>query len=780
MPVSATRRWILAALTAAALVVAGVSLRGAVRWYERPFAGILLDPDGVVSNLGLPSWEGVQQGLRYPDRLIEVEGFPVEVSPGHYRSDAWDSAIEDAVRAGRPSVRARFETRSGTRELELGLRPLDALSWWLYAGMPMFVASLYVGAALIAISASPRGKLARAFAKTVLFGALFLFSLFDYHTSRELVPFFLIAYALAPMGSFVLPLRLPDDVPLLARRPWLTGVADAAGSLLALGMLTLLATGRPTVALRDVCAVLFGVSLLFFGATFVGRFARAEGVRRRTLRALILAMVPPHLVIGLGFFLAMFGASWSTIWYAIPALALTPLSSVVAFVRYDLWGSRALLSRPVTRLVIAGVMLAFTVALCAACAPLAGVPIGGALKVAAPAAVLGAGLVVYALGAGDRKLFPARAEYKPTIEQLSEELTLVTDPDEVAGAVERTARRWLPCDKVAFRRVEVPPEEAGEDVEESADSSGERAILCRPLEPRGEDLALTVSFRGRPLGVIEVGQKRGGALFTSEDIDLLRTIGNLAAVAMAHALSYAELERRRREQVAALRDEREALIETLAAEITHEVRYPINFFRSIFKRSPGGHRLDAEEVEIGCEEVERLERLVMGLRRVTHRRLDRRTLRVEELVNKAEMLLRDQLGKRRLDVRLDGPLELRCDPDQVTQVLVNLISNGLDAAGDRGAVGVIWTATGAGTELVVWDTGPGITGDPARIFAPWYTTKPRGTGLGLAITHRLVRAHGWSICQDRRDGRTRFVVSIPAADVVEARELPPQASEEVA
>jgi signal transduction histidine kinase len=310
--------------------------------------------------------------------------------------------------------------------------------------------------------------------------------------------------------------------------------------------------------------------------------------------------------------------------------------------------------------------------------------------------------------------------------------------------------------------------------------------VCRPAERDGEagvssaELALTVSFRGRTLGVLEVGRKPGGALFTSEDIDLLRTIGNLAAVALAHALSYAELERRRREQAAAWRDEREALIETLAAEITHEVRYPINFFRSIFKRGSIGQRLDAEEVEIGCEEVERLERLVMGLRRVAHRRLERRSLRIEELLNRAEMLLRDQLGRRRVEVRVEGAPELRCDPDQVTQVLVNLLSNGLDAAGERGTVGVIWSGSSVGADLVVWDTGPGISGDPSRIFAPWYTTKPRGTGLGLAITHRLVRAHGWTISVERRDGRTRFVVAIPATDVVEAAKAAHVSEEEVA
>jgi nitrogen-specific signal transduction histidine kinase len=67
---------------------------------------------------------------------------------------------------------------------------------------------------------------------------------------------------------------------------------------------------------------------------------------------------------------------------------------------------------------------------------------------------------------------------------------------------------------------------------------------------------------------------------------------------------------------------------------------------------------------------------------------------------------------------------------------------------------------------VVWDDGPGFEGDAARLFAPWFTTKPRGTGLGLAITQRIVRAHGWTIDAERAGARTRFVVAIPPSDVL--------------
>lgn len=356
-----------------------------------------------------------------------------------------------------------------------------------------------------------------------------------------------------------------------------------------------------------------------------------------------------------------------------------------------------------------------------------------------------------ALAASDRGIFASRAEYKPTIEQLSEELTEVHAPEDVALAVERTVRRWLSC-----KRVEYVAAPVKEHVDASAAAPGRR------------DLAIDVSFRGATLGVLRVGEKAGGALFTSEDVDLLRTIANQAALALAHAHAYAELETRRRQQVAAWRDERAALVETLASEIAHEVRYPINFFRSLFRRGPGA--LDAEEVDIGSEEVDRLERLVAGLRRVTERHLERRPVALDEIAARVETLLRDELRGRKLDVAVSEAVVLRCDPDQVTQILVNLVVNALEATEPAQAIGIRWTRAAGGGELAVWDHGAGFTCETSELFAPWFTTKPRGTGLGLAITHRLVRAHGWSIDASRQDGTTRFTVSIPSSDVVEARE----------
>jgi signal transduction histidine kinase len=343
--------------------------------------------------------------------------------------------------------------------------------------------------------------------------------------------------------------------------------------------------------------------------------------------------------------------------------------------------------------------------------------------------------------------------YKQAIFTLSEELTTMTDPQQVAAAVERTVRRWLPGTRAQLR---------------VAAAEGEA-----PLSWKGaaaDELALPAYFAGRNVGWLVVSRPDGVA-HSGDELELLRTVANQAALALAHARGYAELEQRRQQQAAAWQTERIALVETVAAEIAHEVRYPINFFRSVFRRGKGNAILDDEEIDIGCEEVERLERLVSGLRRIAASRIERRTLAVADLVARFETLLRDALRGRELRVDVPPGAALRCDPHQTTQLLVNLVANAIEATALGGSLGVVWAAGPAGAKLMVWDDGPGFDGDASRLFAPWFTTKPRGTGLGLAITQRIVRAHGWSIDADRTEGRTRFVVSVPPTDVVEAEPI---------
>jgi signal transduction histidine kinase len=741
--------WVIALVGA---TVGAISLQQAVRWYQHPFPGVLITPQVIVSSIGLPTWSGIEQGLRFPDRPLSIDGIGVQ------DVKTWDRAVDDATRNGATSVHVRFDTAGGERDVDLRLERLDSVSWWLYGGMMIFTGGLWTLAAIIAASTSS-GGLARTFAKAATLGALYIFTFFDAHTTRTMFPLAYAAYAYLPFAVLSLALRLPDDVPLVAKHPSVLRLFDAAGLTLAGITLVRSWLDIPAVTVLNICTTLLGGALIAFVAILGGRFVRASGARRETIGVLLRSMATPFVVVGLGVLVARFSSrDATTAFFAIPAMALAPIATGVAFARYNLWGSRAILSRVLTRTVAGGVACVLAVGVGAAFAASLGIAFRGALVAASLGALISAPLVYIATRTVERRFFPAVTEYKPTIEQLSEELTSITDPKEVGLAVERTVRRWLPCERVGFLTANEPAAGASSSPRNLGGGHG-----------NGEDqdsLSIPASFGGRTLGWLSVGRKRGGALFTTDDVDLLGTIANQAGLALAHAHSYAELEQRRQQQAAQWQTERLALVETVAAEIAHEVRYPINFFRSVFRRDAANATLDAEEIDIGCEEVDRLERLVSGLRRMVGYRIDRRIMPVTDLAARAEMLLRDALAGRSLEVEVPPDAALRCDSDQITQVLVNLVANAIDATGARGRVGVAWNIDEEGAELVVWDDGPGFETDPSHLFTAWFTTKPRGTGLGLAITQRIVRAHGWGIDAVRVEGRTRFVVTIPVSDVI--------------
>jgi two-component system NtrC family sensor kinase len=106
-----------------------------------------------------------------------------------------------------------------------------------------------------------------------------------------------------------------------------------------------------------------------------------------------------------------------------------------------------------------------------------------------------------------------------------------------------------------------------------------------------------------------------------------------------------------------------------------------------------------------------------------------------------------------------------CNPAKINQVVMNLLTNAIDACAGGGEVTVRTVADERGVAIEVTDTGPGI--DPAirdRIFDPFFTTKPigEGTGLGLSISYGIAREHGGAIDVDSTPGKgARFALRLP-------------------
>ncbi len=98
-----------------------------------------------------------------------------------------------------------------------------------------------------------------------------------------------------------------------------------------------------------------------------------------------------------------------------------------------------------------------------------------------------------------------------------------------------------------------------------------------------------------------------------------------------------------------------------------------------------------------------------------------------------------------------GPeVRLEADPDQLQQLLINLIRNAVEASQQTGgAVRIGWRVHAQALDLVVQDEGPGIA-NPANLFVPFFTTKAGGSGIGLALSRQIAEAHGGTLTLENR------------------------------
>ena len=223
-----------------------------------------------------------------------------------------------------------------------------------------------------------------------------------------------------------------------------------------------------------------------------------------------------------------------------------------------------------------------------------------------------------------------------------------------------------------------------------------------------------------------------------------------------------------------LQQERLAVLGRLVASVVHEVNNPlavIDFALELLRR-------DAELTAFQQEMAGRIEEEIHRLRDLTEwilpfssgRKGPRRLVNLNTLIEEMLGLLRFELQREAvsLDIELSDLPLVSVDPQQIRQVLINLVTNAAHAMGGRGVVTIRTGRSGDdGVELTVSDTGPGIP--PAlrtQVFTPFFTSKPEGegTGLGLYICSHIVAGHDGTLSiDDAPGGGAQFIIRLPVA-----------------
>jgi len=238
----------------------------------------------------------------------------------------------------------------------------------------------------------------------------------------------------------------------------------------------------------------------------------------------------------------------------------------------------------------------------------------------------------------------------------------------------------------------------------------------------------------------------------------------------------AELERRVAERTDALRasqareiqHEKMAAFGLLAAGIAHEVGNPLAALSSLIqmlqRRGPDDYT--AEKLELADRQLRRIQRTIRELVDFSRPASSARSrVRASEVVEEALGIAKyyQRTKQRAISTDLDSTLPpVRAVRDHLTQVVLNLVLNAIDATDTGGRIHLRGRSENGWLSLSIEDEGRGIPEAlRARMFQPFFTTKPHGTGLGLFVCRQIIEEMGGSLSYDSQEGcGSRFTMRI--------------------
>jgi signal transduction histidine kinase len=262
---------------------------------------------------------------------------------------------------------------------------------------------------------------------------------------------------------------------------------------------------------------------------------------------------------------------------------------------------------------------------------------------------------------------------------------------------------------------------------------------------------------------IEPGQGLPASFLARAGIEALETLGFLFLILISLRVRQAgHTIERQKEQLEVvnrqlLHSAKLASVGELASGMAHEINNPIgiilgrtDYILTTQDDLPAEAKEDLKVVRNQAERVASTVRSLLTFARSSPLRIQRVDL--AQVVDQAIALELPRCHTAKVEIERSYSERIptiQADPDQLQQVLVNLMNNAIDAMPKGGRLGIS-LANGGSEQVVVniSDTGTGITEEnQARIFDPFFTTKPagKGTGLGLAVSYGIIRDHGGEI-----------------------------------
>ena len=324
-------------------------------------------------------------------------------------------------------------------------------------------------------------------------------------------------------------------------------------------------------------------------------------------------------------------------------------------------------------------------------------------------------------------------------------------------------------------------------------------VLKKSFNYLRASLIIPLFFKDELVSILSLGEKKSGLMYTSNDLKLLKTLGDQTAIAIENANAFKlvedyakRLESANRElldtQAQLIQAEKMSAIGQLAAGIAHEIRNPLNIIegaRYYLSQNLAREKSPVIEQYLNYikHEVDRTNRLIDALLKFSKPgSTNFELVDVNILINDVLTLTRKQIVDNKIEVikNLDyGLPKIMADLNNIWHVFINVIMNSIQAMPGGGELRV---STGFQKEISnkvfisFADNGSGIKKeDLPRIFDPFFTTKDTGSGLGLSVSYKIVEAHNGNITiySDTEKG-TKFIIELPIIQEISGKDSEPE------
>jgi len=216
-----------------------------------------------------------------------------------------------------------------------------------------------------------------------------------------------------------------------------------------------------------------------------------------------------------------------------------------------------------------------------------------------------------------------------------------------------------------------------------------------------------------------------------------------------------------------LRLEKLSTLGQLAAGLAHEIRNPLTSIRGFVQIAALESGVVKKWESVILPEIDRVNDLLgqflslSELKPVTFK-----LFCLDDLIKDVLSLLKLKsfmLGHDIIIKQPEVPVKIEADPEQLKQVLINLIQNSLESFEEKGTITISWEIVSDDVLIFIEDSGKGIDPDVLpKIFDPFFTTKEEGTGMGLAICQRIIQEHNGTIQVITIPKRgTTFLIKLP-------------------